>query len=396
MMKTTVRPKYDVSKFTNWKDEGVYPFLPTIEQTSNNYITITDKGKMLMFGSCDYLGLSQNEYVKERSIEAIREFGTNTLGAQIFCGYTKIHNALEKKLASMFNKSSSILFPSGMAANLGVLSVIATSEDVIINDRLNHISIFMGSHLSGAQLRSFPHNDLRKLESILKQSMDKRKRIIVVDGLFSADGDYAPLDKICELSKIYNTMIVVDEAHSFGVVGPNGLGVAEHFDVLDQIDVIVGTMSKAIGSVGGFAITKEEIAEEIRHYAPSYTSSRGSVPAVAAASLASLEFIEQHGKKLRERLWNNTEYLINTLREEGFNILDTCSPIVPVIIGDEDKTVKVANWLMENGLFVATMIPPAVPVNQGRLRIGVTSSHTIEECRRAVKLLKEVRNIYEF
>ncbi|MFK4306533.1 MULTISPECIES: aminotransferase class I/II-fold pyridoxal phosphate-dependent enzyme [unclassified Bacillus (in: firmicutes)] len=397
-MTTTVdtRTRFDVEKFEEWKKEGVYPFFPTVESTTDNYITTKENGKMLMFGSCDYLGLSQNDYLKQKSIEAIQNFGTNTYGAQIFCGHTTIHNELENKLAKLYNKPAGIIFPSGMTANIGVLTVMAGPDDVIINDRLNHISIFMGSQLSGAQIRSFPHNNVKKLESILKQSMDKGKRIIVVDGLFSADGDYAPLDKICALAKEYNAIVMVDEAHSFGVVGLNGLGVAEHFGVLDQVDIVVGTMSKAVGSVGGFIVTNKEIESAIRYYAPSYTSSRGSTPAVAAASLASLTYMEEHGVQLREDLWRNSSYLIEKLQENGFNLLDTVSQIVPVLVGDDKKTASVTSWLMERGLFTAAFISPGVPVNKGRLRIGVTSSHSLEECQKVVDLLIEAKEIFKF
>lgn len=393
-MTKTASPVID--KFHRWKEEETYPFLPTISEIGLNSIVSKEVGPMLMFGSCDYLGLSQNEYLKEESINAIRKFGTNTHGAQIFCGHTNIHRELEQKLANMFGKKSAILFPSGMSANIGVLSVLANSEDVIINDRYNHVSIFMGTQLSGAQLRSYSHNNIKKLESILKQSMDKRKRIIVVDGLFSADGDYAPLDEICKLAKEYSAIVIVDEAHSFGVVGENGLGVAEHYGVIDQVDFIIGTMSKAVGSVGGFLITNSELAHDIRHYAPSYTSSRGSVPAVAAASLASLNYMSENGETLRSRLWEITHFLINELRSEGFNLLNASSPILPLIVGEDDKTVKVAHWLMHNGLYTAPMISPAVPKNQGRLRIGVMSSHTKEDCLKLIELVKEVRKIYEF
>ncbi|MDT0150166.1 pyridoxal phosphate-dependent aminotransferase family protein [Priestia aryabhattai] len=395
-MVKTIDSRHELDKFGQWKEEGRYPYLPTITKTNDNYVTTLENGKMLMFGSCDYLGLSQNAYIKNKSIEAIQNFGTNTYGAQIFCGHTTIHKELENKLAFLFDKPSAVIFPSGMAANIGVLSVLATSEDVIINDRFNHISIFMGAELSGAQLRSYPHNNLKKLESILQQSLDKQKRIIVVDGLFSADGDYAPLDEICKLAKMYNAMLVVDEAHSFGVVGPKGLGVAEHFNLIDEVDVIVGTMSKAVGSVGGFVVTNSEIVQKIRHYAPSYTSSRGSVPAVAAASLASLEYMEKEGRKLREKLWINTQYVIDQLHTHGFSTMNTCSPIIPILIGDDDKTVNVANWLMKQGLFTATMVSPAVPSNKGRLRIGITSTHSIEECKQVINLLQKARDIYEF
>ncbi|MGI5216092.1 aminotransferase class I/II-fold pyridoxal phosphate-dependent enzyme [Plantactinospora sp. CA-290183] len=377
-----------VEAFKSWVSQDASPFFPLVEANIGNTVRMNGR-EALMFGSCDYLGLSQNAEIVERSIEAIRAFGTNTYGSQALCGHTVLHHAVEEHLARIHFKETALMFPSGFAANLAVLTTLAGPEDVIINDHTNHVSIFTGSRLSGAEVRTFLHNDMVRLERVLAKSGDRRRRIVVVDGLYSADGDLAPLDQIVDLAKRYDALVVVDEAHSFGVVGPRGLGAADHFGVLDDVDVVVGTMSKALGSVGGFVVANEQINLMLRALAPSYTSSRGSAPAVAGATLASLEYIEKHGADLRSRLNENVQYVTSTLRAEGFDLLDTCSQIVPVLIGSEEKTAAVARWLMDNGVFTAAFVAPTVPKNKGRLRIGVTATHTLEECRQLCVALKQ-------
>ncbi|KJK51655.1 2-amino-3-ketobutyrate CoA ligase [Lentzea aerocolonigenes] len=378
--------------YDEWEDEGVSPFFPVIETNRDHHVTTAKHGDLLMFGSCDYLGLSQHPTLKQAAIDAIREFGTNTYGAQLLCGRTRLHDGIERTLTTLSGKESAILFPSGMAANQAVISTMAGDEDVILCDRTAHISIYMGSWLSGAELRTFPHNNVKKLETLLRKEKDKRRRVILVDGLYSADGDFAPLKEITELAQEHNAQVVVDEAHSFGAIGPNGLGVADHFGVLDKIDALVGTMSKALGSVGGFVLTNQETERQLRYLAPSYTSSRGSAPGVAAASLASLELITEQGAQLRKQLDDNVKHIIDGLTGAGLNLMRTTSHIVPVQIGDEHKTVAVSNWLMDHGIFVGTFVHPHVPAGEGRLRIGVTSTHTQNECALLVERLTEAKN----
>lgn len=382
--------------YEEWEREEISPFFPVIEENNGNSVTTDRHQNLLMFGSCDYLGLSQDPALKAGAIRGIERYGTNTYGAQLLCGHTRIHHEVEKRLTALSPAHSAILFPSGMAANLALISAMASSEDVILNDRTDHVSIFMGSTLSGAEMRTFPHNNMAKLESLLRQYGEKRRRIIIVDGLYSADGDFAPLDRIAELAAEYDARILVDEAHSFGIVGPNGLGVAEHFGVLDQVDAIVGTMSKALGSVGGFVLARKPLERELRYMAPSYTSSRGSAPGVAGATLASLSELATRGPELRQRLADNVALILERLRKAGIDLMKTRSHIVPVLIKDERKTVEVANWLMEHGVFTAAFVYPHVPMGTGRLRVGVTSRHTTEECERLVELLVEARDKFSF
>ena len=379
-----------------WEAEGVSPFFPTVESAVGNRVRLNSRDGVLMFGSCDYLGLSQDPAVAEASIRAIQQFGTNTYGAQALCGRTILHRGIEERLARLHAKDAALLFPSGMAANLAVLTGLAGPEDVVVNARLNPVSIFMGARLSGAKVRTYHHNDMRRLEAILSSSADKRRRIVVTDGLFSADGDLAPLEEITSLAKTYDAMVVVDEAHSFGCIGPRGLGAADHFGVLDQVDVVVGTMSKAVGSTGGFVVTNDQIQLVLRATAPSYTSSRGASPAVAGATLKPLEIIERNGAELRVRLRENVEYISSRLRAEGVDLANTSSQVLPVMIGSEDTAIRVAHWLIEHGVFTAAFTFPNVPKGQARLRVGITAVHTRAECDELIDKLLQARKEYPF
>jgi 8-amino-7-oxononanoate synthase len=382
--------------YLRWEEQGDSPFFPVVESNQQNAITIEPHGALVMFASCDYLGLSQHPLLKRAAIEAVERFGTNTYASQLICGYTRIHHSIEEKLRKMSGGRAAIMFPSGMSASCGSVAALAGPDDVVVNDRLAHSSLFMGGWLSGADVRTFPHNSTKRLETILKQAGHKRRRVIVVDGLYSADGDYAPLDRIVELAHRYDAKVVVDEAHSFGAIGPNGLGVADHFGVVDKVDVLIGTMSKTLGSTGGFVLTHDWFERELRYLSPSYTSSRGCAPAVAGATLASLTLLEHRGEQLRAQLVANTEMITTRLRERGFDLLNTCSHIVPVLVRDEDKTVAVAKWLMGRGVIVAPFVYPHVPAGSGRLRIGVSSRHTGAECEQLVDALIRAKTAFDF
>lgn len=384
------------TKIQKLKEEGCNPYLSVVNGYEDQKICFDKYINCLMFGTCDYLGLTQNKRIKDASKQAIDKYGTNTYGAQVFCGYLTIHNKLENKLASFFEKESAILFPSGMTANIGILSTLYGKDDVIINDRLNHVSIFMGSDLSLAETRTYSHQNMKKLRNILENTQEKNRRLIIVDGLFSADGDYAKLPEIVMLAEEFNAEIMVDEAHSFGTVGNKGRGASEYFDVLDKIDIITGTMSKGLGSVGGFIVSKKSYIDTIRYLCPTYTSSRGNPPAVVAASLEGLNILEKSGKELRKKLEANTSYMIKKLKDYNFDIGDTDSHIIGIIIGDTEKTIQLSEWLLQRGIMIAAMIPPSVPKSKARIRVGVTSWHTKDDCDIFLKLLNESREYFAY
>ncbi len=378
------------------QEANLYPFLPVIEAVDQHRAEVAGAGEVLMFASCDYLGLSQNSMIQQHSIDAIRQFGTNTFGAQIYSGHTTLHSTLEKELAQFMRKDAALLFPSGMHANIGVIAGLLGPKDVVINDRLNHTSLFMGSQLSGAKQRNFRHRDMNHLESILQDSAEFEKRLIVTDGVFSADGDLAPIARICELAKQYNAIVMVDEAHAVGVIGAGGRGTCELAGAEDQVDIVIGTMSKAFGSVGGFVATSAPIVTYLRHAAPSYTSSRGSPPAVAAASLAALRHVRERGHELRIKVMDNVHFVLSRLRAEGFDCLDAASPSIPVRIGSGDKVIALAKWLLRQGILVSAMVPPTVPPGGGRLRLGITALHTQEDLSRLLAVLVQARHEFDF
>ncbi|MDF9809181.1 8-amino-7-oxononanoate synthase [Aurantimicrobium minutum] len=379
------------STYGAWERLGESPFFPIVH-SNNGFQVNTSLGQNLkMFGSCDYLGLSQREELAEAAIRAIRDFGTNTYGAQLLIGHTTIHHELEERLSGLHQKYDALLFPSGMSANLAVISELAGEGDVIITDRKDHISIFMGATLSGAQVRSFAHNDMDKLESILQQSQDKNKRVIIVDGLYSADGDFAPMHIIDSLAKQYDAIIIVDEAHSFGIIGESGLGTCELFSAFDCVSAIVGTMSKALGSTGGFVLADPKVIRKLKYLAPSYTSSRGNSPATAAASLAALQLLSEEGNALRAKLAQNVDFVLSELSSLDFNTLNSVSHIVPLVVGEESSTVRVANFLANRGIFTATFLAPHVPKGLGRLRIGLSAAHSLDDCKELISTLVEIR-----
>ncbi|MCI5058152.1 MAG: pyridoxal phosphate-dependent aminotransferase family protein [Flavobacteriales bacterium] len=382
-------------KMREYKQANTYPYFPTIDKYHNQNAILNNGSEYLMFGTCDYLGFNNNQLIKNSSMEAIKNFGTNTYGAQISCGYTKYHNQLETKLANLLNKESAILFPSGMSANMALLSTFFSKEDLIINDQFNHASSFLGSKLSFAKVEAFPHGSLNKLEDILKANQNARNKAIVVDGLFSADGDFSDLTSISDLARRYNALFIVDEAHSFGACGPNGCGASEMYGVLKDVDIITGTMSKAIGSVGGYLAGDSRIIEILRHNSSLYTGSRGSPPAVVAASLKGLELLSlDAGIEARRKLWDNVNFLTNLLRVE--EIADSNSYIIPVMIGDDEIALRMSNWLHRRGVLVPAMIYPLVPKNRALIRLGVTAWHTKDECVKLASLLCEAKKLFKF
>jgi len=384
-----------VDEVNQLKNAKRYPFLPIVEAVDHHRARLADAGEVRMFASCDYLGLSQDEGIKARSIDAIAKYGTNTFGAQIYSGHTRIHHSLEAGLAAFMEKEAALLFPSGMHANIGVITALMGPKDVVINDRLNHTSLFMGTQQSGAKQRNFRHADMNHLEDILAESQGCERRLIATDGVFSADGDIAPIKEICRLAKKYDAMVMVDEAHAVGIFGKQGRGAAEYEGALADVDIVMGTMSKAFGSVGGFVAASDDIVTYLRHAAPAYTSSRGSPPAVAAASLAALEKIRA-GDALRAAVLANTGFVLTRLRNAGINCLNGVAPTIPVVVGTKEKAIGLSRWLLDRGILVSAMVPPTVPPGGSRIRLGITALHSQEDLDVLVELLLEARGVFDF
>ncbi|MET9890220.1 pyridoxal phosphate-dependent aminotransferase family protein [Streptomyces sp. NPDC006465] len=370
-----------------WQEQGNYPLFPVISEPLGTRARLADGRIVTVFGSCDYLGLSRHPAVVGGAVDAIERFGTHCYGTQPVGGYTELHQSLEHSLAEFFGKPATALFPTGMQANIGVLTTLAGPGDAVLSDQLNHGSITMGGRLSGARLLTFRHNDLDDLAARLAEASDARRRIIVVDGLFSADGDFAPLAGIADLADRHKALLIVDEAHAGGTVGPHGRGAAELLGVLDRVDVITGTMSKAFASTGGFACGSHRAMRLVRHSAGAYLLSLGLVPATVGASLAAVQVARAEGVSLRARNAANAKALRGRLQEAGVNIGASAAHVVLVHIGRIDDAARIATRLLEKGLLVNPLFPPAVPIGGARLRIGVTSAHSGAEIAAAADAL---------
>ncbi|MGW0551103.1 aminotransferase class I/II-fold pyridoxal phosphate-dependent enzyme [Streptomyces altiplanensis] len=366
-----------------WQEQGNYPLFPVISEPRGTRARLADGRMVTVFGSCDYLGLSGHPAVVGAAVDAVHRFGTHCYGTQPVGGYTELHRSLEHALAEFFGKPSAALFPTGMQANIGVLTTFAGPGDAILSDQLNHGSITMGGRLSGAQLMTFRHNDLDDLAAKLVEAAGARRRIIVVDGLFSADGDFAPLAGIADLADRHEALLIVDEAHAGGAVGPRGRGAAELLGVLDRVDVITGTMSKAFASTGGFACGSDRAMRLVRHTAGAYLLSLGLAPATVGASLAAVRVAAAEGLALRTRNAANAKAFRERLQDAGVNIGASSAHVVLVHIGRVDDTARIATRLLEQGLLVNPLFPPAVPIGGARLRIGVTSAHSEDEIAKA-------------
>lgn len=371
------------------KNKNLYRTLKTIDSTNGIEFSINSK-KYISFSSNNYLGLANNEFLKSESIKAIEKYGTGTGASRLISGNFKIHEELEKKIASFKDKEASIVFSTGYMANTGTISSIADEDDAVIIDRLNHASIIDGCRLSKAKLFVYKHNDINSLEEILKRCSGFKKRLIITDTVFSMDGDIASLPDIVKLAKKYNAITMIDEAHALGVFGKSGRGVAEFFNVEDRIDISMGTLSKAVGSSGGYIAGSTALVNYLRNKARSFIYTTSLPAGVIAGSIAGLDIIIKK-PELRKKLWKNVEYVRKGIQNLGLNTLNSASQIIPVIIGKEETTIKVAKLLFNKGLFVVAIRPPTVPKGTSRLRISITSIHTKEHLDILLENLKCIK-----
>ena len=361
------------------------------ERHSNNTL------KALMFGSNNYLGAIANEGVINKSIEATKEFGIGSGGVPILSGTTYYHDLLEKKLSQIYGFDDTMLFSSGFTANLGVILGLIRPNNLILQDKLNHASLIDGGLMSGAKMLRYKHNDPEDLNRILNQYHKGFPNgiLVVTDGVFSMDGDIANLPELLEVTAKYNALLLIDEAHSTGVIGRKGYGTLSHHNITNRKNIIIsGTLSKALGSVGGYISACQEIIDYLRIYARSNLYSTSLPPSVCASSLEVLNIMDN--TNVVEKLNNNAKYLRNVLREKGYNILNTVTPIIPVIIGDEYKLSEISKYLLEQGIYTSYIQPPAVPLGTCRIRINVMESHTIEDMDYFVSVLDKANMMYNF
>jgi 8-amino-7-oxononanoate synthase len=354
---------------------GLYPFFRTIESAQDPEITMNGR-KMIMIGSNNYLGLTNHPKVKEAAIEAIRKYGTGCAGSRFLNGTLDIHVQLEEKLARFMRKDAALIFSTGFQVNLGVISAIVGKDDLVIIDKMDHASIIDGCRLSFGEVRKYRHNDMTDLERLLRENED-RDKLIVVDGVFSMEGDIAAMPEIVHLSKQYGARLMVDDAHGIGVLGKTGRGTSEHFALEREVDLIMGTYSKSLASIGGFISGSADVIHYIKHCARSLIFSASPPPASVASVNAAIDIIENEPER-REHLWENTRKMLNGFRSLGFQTGHSQTPIIPVIVGDDEKAFMMAMMLQEEGVFVNVAVTPAVPAGMALIRTSYMATHTDE------------------
>ncbi len=351
--------------------------LKTVQSSQGREIVIDGK-KVLNFCSNNYLGLADDIRLRQSAMEGIAQYGLGSGASRLVCGNMKPFEELEQSIARFKGTESSLVFSSGYMANQGIISSLFDRADIIFSDRLNHASIVDGILLSRAEWKRYPHRDINALEAMLKESKGFKKRAIITDTVFSMDGDIAPLDQLVSLAKEYDAWLMVDEAHALGVLGENGRGAAEHFGIEKQIDIQMGTLSKAVGSYGAYCCGSKNLMEYLINCSRSFIYTTALPPAIVAASLKALQIIQQEPHR-RQKLWENTKYLAQGLRDLGFNILQSQTPIIPILTKDPEVAVKFSKKLFEEGVFIQAIRPPTVPQDTARLRLTVMATHTRED-----------------
>lgn len=340
--------------------------------------TVVEGKEVLLLSSNNYLGLTEHPAVKEAAAQAVKRWGAGSGGSRLTTGNYQLHEQLEEEIARFKGTEAAVVFGSGYTANLGALQALAGRGDVIISDELNHASIIDGCRLSRAEVKVYRHRDLKRLEEVLEQARGCRRRLIVTDGVFSMDGDLAPLPEIVRLAERYGALVMVDDAHATGVYGRRGAGSAEHFGLEGRVQVQMGTLSKALGSFGAYIAGTAELVDYLRNRARSFIFSTAPPPAATGAALAALQVLERE-PEIRKQLWENAGYLRRGLLEAGYRVPAEDSPIIPVLIGDEEKTMGLAEALLEEGVFAPGIRPPTVPEGSSRIRVTVMAIHTRDD-----------------
>ncbi|WP_179413672.1 serine palmitoyltransferase [Mucilaginibacter sp. E4BP6] len=374
------------------REKGLYPYFRPIESGQDTEVMIDHK-RVLMFGSNSYLGLTSHPKIKEASKKAIDKYGTGCAGSRFLNGTLDIHIELENRLARYVGKEAAVLFSTGFQVNLGVLSCITGRNDYLILDEYDHASLIDGSRLSFSKVIKYAHNNMADLERKLSILPEEAVKLIVVDGIFSMEGDIVKLPEIVELSKKYGANIMVDDAHSLGVIGHKGAGTASHFGLTDDVDLIMGTFSKSLASLGGFIAADAITIDYLKHRARSLMFSASMTPASVASVIAALDIIESEPERI-QKLWDNTNYAMKLLLEEGFDLGPTESPILPIYVRDNDKTFLVTKYLQEAGIFVNPVVSPAVPSDSSLLRFSLMATHTFEQIDEAIeKIIKAFKEV---
>lgn len=368
---------------------GVYPYFREITSMQGTEVTDIDGHKILMFGSNAYTGLPSDPRIIAASHAALDKYGTGCAGSRFLNGTLDLHIKLEKEIAKYIGKKDVLGYSTGFSVNEGVLSVVVGRGDYIICDDRDHASIVDGRRLSFATQLHYKHNDMEDLERVLAKLPHEAIKLIVVDGVFSMEGDLAKLPQIVELKHKYNCSVMVDEAHGIGVFGREGRGVCDHFGLTDEVDLIMGTFSKSLASIGGFIASDFDTINWLRHTSRTYIFSASNSPAATAAALEALHILQKEPERI-EHLWDVTNYALKRFREEGFEIGDTESPIIPLYVHDVDKTFLVTKLAYDAGVFINPVIPPACAPQDTLVRFALMATHTKDQVDQAIEILKKI------
>lgn len=367
---------------------GLYPYFREITSKQGTEVEMSGH-KVLMFGSNAYTGLTGDPRVIEAGKRAMEKYGSGCAGSRFLNGTLDLHVQLEKELADFVHKDATLCFSTGFSVNQGVLPCVVGRGDYIICDDRDHASIVDGRRLSFARQLHYKHNDMEDLEKVLKSLPYEAVKLIVVDGVFSMEGDLAKLPEIIELKHKYNCSVMVDEAHGLGVFGKNGRGVCDHFGLTDEVDLIMGTFSKSMASIGGFIAGDADTINYLRHTCRTYIFSASSSPAATAAAMEALHIMLEEPERI-DNLWKVTNFALKRFREEGFEIGDTESPIIPLYVNDIDKTLFVTKMAFDAGVFINPVIPPACAPQDTLVRFALMANHTEEQVERGVQILKKI------
>jgi 8-amino-7-oxononanoate synthase len=372
----------------NLKAAGIYPFFRPLESDQDTEVIIGGK-KVLMFGSNSYLGLTNHSYIKECAKKAIDKYGSGCAGSRFLNGTLDLHLQLEDALAEFVGKEAALVFSTGYQVNLGVISALGARGDYLFLDEQNHACIIDGARLSFSKIFKYGHSDMADLEKMLSNAPIDAFKLIVTDGVFSMEGDIALLPEITGLAKKYNASIFIDDAHSIGVLGPQGQGTAAHFNKTKEVDLIMGTFSKSLASIGGFIAADKNVVEYLKHHARSLMFSASISPAATASALAALEILKTD-TGIIEKLWENTNYALARFKIEGFDIGPTETPIIPIYVRDNEKTFIMAKMLMEEGVFVNPVVSPAVSNESSLIRFSLMATHSLPQIDFAIEKIKKV------
>lgn len=367
-----------------WRQMKIAEGLPTPDKI------IIDQRPMINLCSNNYLGLAGHPEIKKAAAEAIMRWGCSATASRLMAGNTELHQKLETKISEFKETEAALVYPSGYMANLGIITALVGPDDIVYSDRLNHASIIDGIILSRADLRRYRHNDLEHLEVLLKKTEDHRgRKMIVTDTIFSMDGDVALLPEIISLARKYDCLVMVDEAHATGVLGVKGRGAVEYFGLEGKIDVQMGTLSKALGAQGGYVAGSKQLIDFLVNKSRAFIYTTGLSPAMAGAALKALEIIKQD-TSLKDKLWQNVSYFRQKIVEAGFDIGQSQTQIIPIMVGNSEKAVEFSQLLCEEGIFTRAVRPPTVPEGQARIRISITASHTESDLEKVVQVFTKV------